>query len=495
MQIFRLKGYIAHQILHLFSRNKREKNDEVLEIKSLEDLSQTISDEIINTNIDPNQVILKQSNTEQAQLFLELVNDKLKQGGKSPIPQNNDTYHFHQVSVNKYVEKPENKDIVLDTVFIKPNNPSGKYIINCAARGRSYLDWLGDMTRDADMTNATVVGFNYRSLGLSSGTLISQQDVIDDIVAQVKYLIKEKHAAPKDINLYGLCLGGAFATLAAAQLKKEGIDVKLYVSRTFKRFDQTIVDLVMPRKYDNWPVYILKILFFPLLLPISFLFKAYVWSLGWQVNINKAIKTLAPENIEYDFAEPSKTDAQQNYIGDKIILSSNSPYDLIQDKLAKHALKQAALMINEEKEEKMKPLIQLGLDWAFGQDIDKWTEEGALSMLLKLEKVINDLDQKANLQNTPIEESQELREELTRLKAIQKGLCLARVCCQLAHQVARKSPDEKRWNPHASPSDRLKAYGFEGDQRSRLFWFVNRTDSLSMPHATETTEENLCMAV
>lgn len=129
MQIFRLKGYIAHQILHLFSRNKREKNDEVLEIKSLEDLSQTISDEIINTNIDPNQVILKQSNTEQAQLFLELVNDKLKQGGKSPIPQNNDTYHFHQVSVNKYVEKPENKDIVLDTVFIKPNNPSGKYII------------------------------------------------------------------------------------------------------------------------------------------------------------------------------------------------------------------------------------------------------------------------------------------------------------------------------------------------------------------------------
>lgn len=164
--------------------------------------------------------------------------------------------------------------MVLDTITVHPEQPSNKYIINCTARGRTYLDWIEDFKQDADTSSAHVVGFNYRGIGNSTGSIISQEDIVDDIVAQVKHLMG-KGAQPKDICLYGLCLGGGFAALAAAKIKEENIQVKVYLSRTFKRFDNVITSLVLPRKHDSLPVYILKCIALPVLVLIVMGYKLY----------------------------------------------------------------------------------------------------------------------------------------------------------------------------------------------------------------------------
>ncbi len=473
IKIFRLHNFLATRVRHWIDRKKGIHIQDPDPVQTADDIAQFVYTTIKQDNIDPQKVILKHHNPEQFQMILQTINDKLSHDGLAPIQMNHRTYQFQTIDVQQLVNKPENKDVVLDSIYIAPPKPSSKYVINCAARGRSYLDWIGDMEQDAIATQANVVGFNYRGIGQSSGQLIRQQDIIDDIVAQVKFLINEKKVDPNDITLYGLCLGGAFAALAAAELKKEGIDVKLYFSRSFKRFDQTIIDLVMPRKYDKWPTYIGKILFLPLLLPLSFLFKAYVWSLGWQVNIEKALTTLSPNHVDYDFAEPSKTDNQHGYCGDKIVLSENNAYSVIQDKLSQNAFEQAQRVVDQEKNERLKEYIKQGVKMAFGESVAHWTGEESLATLLEIEKIIQTMEEKVAHPDTSSDELEGLQDEINNYKAVQKGLSFARICCQLAHQVARKNPDEKRWNPHATIGHKLKAYGFEGDQRSRLSWFVN----------------------
>lgn len=488
IRLYQLSGYIIKKLLSTRVSGQSQPSNEVL--------ADNLFHSIIEQKINPEKVIIKGINEGQIHAVRNLLNKKLSAIDLKTVPESTHGLHFYSLNVDDYVKKPKNSGAKLDTVLIQPQNPSGKYIINCAARGRSYLDWIGDMKKDADLNEATVIGFNYRGMVNSSGMMVNQMDAADDIIAQVKYLIEHEKVNPTDITLYGLCLGGALASLAAAELEKENISVKLYMSRSFKRFDQTIADLLLPRKYDSDSIYLIKLTFYPVLWFLTTGFKVYSKLMNWEIDVEAALKNLKPENIEYDFAEPSREDAQKGYVGDKIVLSSNSPYHLIQEKLHDKAKEQASRLQNEETDENLQAHIGLGVSVAnLGQSDSSWTEEESLDMLLKLENVISDIEKDLKAPSLSDSEALQLQQELKQLQAIQKGLNLARVGTLLAHQVRRINPEERRWNPHACSPDKIAPYGFNGTQRDRLAWFVNQSPLDENPKEkstllTQQTENN-----
>lgn len=446
-----------------------------------EEIAEQIFDAIKNNHIDPSKIILKGIDEGQTKQIRNLINNKLKNAKLGELPSSNPNYLFKPVCVGNFVSRAgdsQNDDAILDTLYVRPEKPSGNYIINCAARGRTYLDWIEDLNKDAQTSNATVIGFNYRGIGKSTGKLITQQDAVDDIIAQVKHLIQDEQVAPQKICLYGLCLGGAFAALAAAELKKENINVRLYLSRTFKRFDDTVIGLVLPRQYDKWPIYLLKLIFFPVLLIVSFAFKCYSKLMGWDINMAKAIKSIDAQNIEYDFAEPTKEDKSKGYTGDKIVLPENSPYQIIQNKLTAMARDKANdIRRNQRTEENLNAHQLLGLEVAnLLEERNGWTEEESLNMLKELESVISELTNKLSQVDLISAEKPTMEHELKQFQAIHEGLSLVRSHSQTSHQVIRANPAERSWNPHACSPDKLKTYGYNGTLRDRLAWFINRTE-------------------
>lgn len=459
---------------------------------STEELVDQIIETIKSNQLDPSKILLKGINSAQTEQIREAVNLKLEKEGLAKLPIIY-RYVFKPVHVAKYVpckNSSQYEAVVLDTLFVKPENPSGKYIINCAARGRTYLDWIKDLSSDAEASNATMVGFNYRGIGKSTGTIITQQDVIDDIIAQVKHLIQDKNVHPKDICLYGLCLGGGFAALAAAQLKKENIEVKLYLSRSFKQFDNVIIDLLFPRKYDKWYILVAKLIFFIPILIVAICFKIYSKILGWDVNAKKALNEINPDNIECDFAEPTKKDKSAGYCSDKLISSSKSPYTIIQKKLSATAHKKADdLLLNgdlHQGENKASTRAEhlLGLELAhLRPQQGKWTEEESLEMLLEVEKVMTSLQADLKDESLTQVQRENVQRGLKHYQTIHEGLSLARTNLRTSHQLIRSNPEEKSYNPHSCSSDKVKAYGFAGTQRHRLAWFVNRSAAIEQKEA------------
>ena len=178
---------------------------------------------------------------------------------------------------------------VLDTVEYSFANDNSTYMICCNPRDVNYSLYLKDnfLKKVSEGACAKVIAFNYRGIDRSQGLIITEEDLIVDTVAQVNRLIK-KGIDASSITLYGFCLGGAVATLAAERLKSQGINVHLYNDRSFLTIPKFGVGFICPEKGNvliSSISSLLSILFFPVISLLTTIG-------GWEMDAESAWKSI-----------------------------------------------------------------------------------------------------------------------------------------------------------------------------------------------------------
>lgn len=161
-----------------------------------------------------------------------------------------------------------------------------KYIISINGRDTLFADddKLVQMQEDSKTTDAAVMAFNMPGMGNSEGSSRQASDLVEVTTDIVKMLIN-RGVKPENILLKGHSLGGAIATLTAADLHREKQPVRLFVDRSFSSLTHVISDKLM----TIWGG---KLLFKPII--------NYFLSLsGWNIDSAAAWHTIPNEYKTY----------------------------------------------------------------------------------------------------------------------------------------------------------------------------------------------------
>ncbi|CDZ79211.1 hypothetical protein BN59_03529 [Legionella massiliensis] len=199
------------------------------------------------------------------------------------------------------VETPDYS--VLDSVEVagqgEENKPISerKFVIACLARQQNYINWMKDFNHSANKIGCTVVGFNYRGVDYSKGMVWTQDNMINDAMAQVERLIK-LGARPENIGLEGMCIGGAVATIAAAKLHDMGLKVKLYNERSFRSIPRFITGFMFPEDSASlWnPLNIVRSIGAILVFIITY---PFIVIAGWHMDAAKAWDRIPFEDKDF----------------------------------------------------------------------------------------------------------------------------------------------------------------------------------------------------
>lgn len=180
----------------------------------------------------------------------------------------------------------------LEAVQFNPNNfaqknpADQKYIICINGRDSLFADddKLSQMQEDCKATDAAVMSFNMPGMGNSKGNALYAADLVMVTTDIVKNIIN-KGVRPENIILKGHSLGGAIATLTAANLHKEKHPIRLFVDRSFSSLSN-----VMSHKFTT--IWGGKLLFKPVI--------NFVLSLaGWNIDSAAAWHTIPDEYKTY----------------------------------------------------------------------------------------------------------------------------------------------------------------------------------------------------
>ncbi|MBP9721577.1 MAG: alpha/beta fold hydrolase [Gammaproteobacteria bacterium] len=106
--------------------------------------------------------------------------------------------------------------------------------------------------------NITIVGLNLRNVMASTGIPRCQQDWIDDVKAVVDYYV-QSGINLNNILLHGHSMGGAIATLAAAQLYKQEL-IKNKKSKKSKK-SKNCIRVLNDRSFSTLPRVTVKLIF------------------------------------------------------------------------------------------------------------------------------------------------------------------------------------------------------------------------------------------
>ncbi|MFI4919022.1 MAG: glycosyltransferase family 88 protein [Legionellales bacterium] len=184
-----------------------------------------------------------------------------------------------------------------------------KFVVACMVRDQNYLSWIKDFNATAQKIACTVIGFNYRGICYSKGMVWTQNNMIDDVLAQVDRLL-ELGAKPENIGLEGQCLGGAVATIAAASLHERGLKVKLYNERSFRSLPRFVTGLILPGLNSNpwnplnWLRYLAAGIVYLTLGPL-------IWFCGWRLDAASAWDKIPYADKDYSVVRGHKPDTQQ----------------------------------------------------------------------------------------------------------------------------------------------------------------------------------------
>lgn len=231
-----------------------------------------------------------------------------------------------------------------------------KYIIACMARDQNYINWIKDFNKSANQIGCTVIGFNYRGIDYSRGMVWTQDNMVDDTLAQVQRLL-DLGVKPENIGIEGMCLGGAVATLAAAQLHDKGIKVKLYNERSFRSLPRLVVGYIIPGANSNpwnplnWFRYALAAVAYALITPL-------MWIVGWHMDAASAWDRIPVEDKDYSVVRRYK---ESTLVQDDGVIedgfSSLASYvdehrDEVKQKIenTEHLTEQEAILLHDKKE-------------------------------------------------------------------------------------------------------------------------------------------------
>ena len=107
-----------------------------------------------------------------------------------------------------------------------------KHIINFVGNGMRFEQIFNEIEGDAEALKCNVIGFNYRGVSNSTGKAKSNQDLVNDGIAQVQRLI-DQGADPEKITLKGHSLGSGIATLVAKHFHDHGLKINVFNGRSF----------------------------------------------------------------------------------------------------------------------------------------------------------------------------------------------------------------------------------------------------------------------
>jgi pimeloyl-ACP methyl ester carboxylesterase len=209
---------------------------------------------------------------------------------------------------------------VLDSLEIRPKpcDPSSprasvpqRYLIYINANAMFLNQNIEDMIGDAKACpNTTVIGFDYRGVGKSTGNPVTQHDLVTDGIAQVQRLL-DQGVDPKAITLYGRSLGGAVATLVAKHFHDLGQTINICNDRSFSAVSNIV------KGWLGFVGWVLK--------PII---KGFLVLAGWEMEVASAFESLPTDSKLCFVARSAKADRDKENPpqDDKIITHPGSLY-------------------------------------------------------------------------------------------------------------------------------------------------------------------------
>lgn len=142
------------------------------------------------------------------------------------------------------------------------------------------------------------ITYNHPGVEGSGGLMMTQDDLVNALYAQVKNLIANG-VKPEHIELSGFSIGAATAALTAKKLKDECYNVNLFCDRTFSTMSKVVTDKLpifgtILKFLRSLPILkeIINYLIQPLVQYI--LIKPLLWLMNWDMNPAEAYKGIDP---------------------------------------------------------------------------------------------------------------------------------------------------------------------------------------------------------
>ena len=135
----------------------------------------------------------------------------------------------------------------LDSVLITPDPKiakgkagEGVYFILFQGRGEYYESRFRDMSKQAQATGATMLGFNPKGLHNSSGYTRKLANLVDDGISVVNYLLNQG-IDPKNIVLQGNSLGSGIQEMVSEYFKlSHGLNFRQINGNSFKNLSSVV---------------------------------------------------------------------------------------------------------------------------------------------------------------------------------------------------------------------------------------------------------------
>lgn len=259
---------------------------------------------------------------------IERLDDLLRTYFKEQIRQKYGTDFFERprtINLDFYTLETPDKAILESVQVSNPDEQmkpmsERKFIITCMARNQNYMFWLKDFYTSATNIGCTVIGFNYRGIDYSEGFAITHHAIVNDSLAQAQRLL-ELGVKPENIAFEGMSLGGATATISAAEMHDKGFKVKLYNERSYRSLIRLIVGYVMPASNSNpwnpinWFKYLVVGLCYITIAPI-------IRFIGWHIDAASAWDRIPSQYKDYSVARNHQNPEQ--YDDDDLVHDSFS---------------------------------------------------------------------------------------------------------------------------------------------------------------------------
>jgi hypothetical protein len=265
---------------------------------------QPLPDQVKDTRrYKPEQIVLK-GLEHLDENYRKILLDNLKKTHGHDFETNRSAYSFFTLEARD--------GAVLDSVEVRGTSENEKpiedrtFIISCMPRSNNYMFWLKKFRYYAKEIDTTIVSFNYRGVGRSKGLVWTQNDMINDAIAQAERLIA-LGAKPENIAFEGECVGANVATCAAAKMHQRNYKIKLFNSRSFRSTARLISGHIAPEKGANLfnPINLLRkgLAFITHYLLVPLLYFA-----GWNLAADKAFKKIPVEDRDFVVVRSKKND-------------------------------------------------------------------------------------------------------------------------------------------------------------------------------------------
>lgn len=142
----------------------------------------------------------------------------------------------------KPIKVPAADGASLQTYVIEPEGDKKLHVIWCAGNSTCFADYYHhshELFNQCKAEGIEIIGFDYRKVNKSTGSLRSLEDLINDGIAQGERLIAQGVDSEK-IVYYGHSLGGTVASGAAAYLHRHGKNPHVFIDRSLSSIPRVI---------------------------------------------------------------------------------------------------------------------------------------------------------------------------------------------------------------------------------------------------------------